>query len=119
MTQLKCPVFLVVCAYSRDCIEHYLYCDSLWSPIFQQLNISPYSDMLERLAIKNCCSRRTLTLAVAFVVYHKFRSQARASGVQLTVSAAAVRESTRTAASLVKFRVSDRWTLSPNENMRV
>ena len=44
-----------------------------------------------------------MTLAVAFVVYHKFRSQARAYEVQLTVSATAVRESARAAASLVKF----------------
>ena len=99
-TQMSC---LCGCAESRDCIEHYLYCDSLRSPIFQQQNISPYSDVLERLAIKNCCDRRVMTLALVFVVYHKFRSQARASGVQLTVSATAVKESARAAASLVKF----------------
>ena len=99
-TQMSC---LFGCAECRDCIEHYLSCDALWTPIFQQLKISPYSDVLERLAIKNPCNRRLLTLAVAFVVYHKFRSQARANGVQLTASAADVRESARAAARLVKF----------------
>ena len=98
--QMSC---LFGCEGESDNIQHYLKCERLWNPIFQRLCISPYNDVLERLAVKHPSRERMLALAVVFIVYHKYRSQARSRGVQLIFSASEVRESARAAASLVKF----------------
>ena len=98
--QMRC---LFGCADGKDCIRHYLKCDRLWNPIFRQLNMSPCTDVLERLAVKNPSKTRMLTLAVAFVVYHKYRSQARSQGAQLFINAGEVRDAARAAASAVNF----------------
>ena len=99
-TQMSC---LFGCKDCGDCEEHYLRCDRLWNPIFQTLNIAPYNDLLQRLAVEGPSKKRFLTLAVVFVVYHKHRAQARQHGAQVISNAADVRNSARAAASLVQF----------------
>ena len=98
--QMQC---LFGCKGEKDSIQHYLQCERLWNTVFQQLRISPFDDVLERLAIKNPSKEKVTTLAVVFVIYHKTRARARKEGVQLILNAAEAREYARAAASLVQM----------------
>ena len=98
--QMNC---LFGCEGEKDSIKHYLQCEPLWNQIFQRLRMAPYSQVLDRLGLMNPSRQKLLTLAIAFVVYHKGRAQARAQGVQMLFDARWISDAVRAAASTVKL----------------